>query len=402
MWSRNLTIARSTCLDACIKSDTRFVLPNREPRAHRRAGAAKRAAQQIREEFEDRALLLTTPASVNWRTGGISDPIDVTASSDPVWVIDCAAGSALITNEIEAPRLEHDFRVASLGWDVLSVPWFDDESRVTRACEYANVGPTALLSDSPSIGHNVKDELTRARLVLSDAEQEDLRDLGIVAGIALGAGMDAWRPGITTDFEVASAISAALESEGARAVCLITGGDDRLRSFRHPLAVGDVVNDALMAVVVAKRAGMHVAATRLCTRNADDEIVTLMKSLGSINDAILETSLPGGTWGDTMIALALAYDDAGYHDAWREHFQGGPIGFEQREFELAPTQNNSPFWSVERRAGTAVAWNPSLRGGAKIEETYLIGEGFELLTATPSWPLAEGPHGSLRSAVKVL
>jgi antitoxin VapB len=339
---------------------------------------------------------------VNWRTGGLSDPIDVTSSSDPVWVIDCNAGSALITNEIEAPRLEHDFRVSALGWDVLTVPWFDDEARLTRASEYANAAPLALLSDAAGIGHNVKDILTRARLVLSEAEREDLRDLGTLTGAALGAGMDAWRPDITTDFEVASAISGTLESEGARAVCLIVGGDDRLRAFRHPLAVGDVVKDALMAVVVAKRAGMHVAATRLCTRSADDEIVTLMKSLGSINDAVLEASLPGGTWGDTMIALALAYDDAGYHDAWREHFQGGPIGFEQREFELAPTQIDSPFWAVERRAGTAVAWNPSLRGGAKIEETYFIGESLELLTATPSWPLVEGPHGSLRSAVKVL
>ena len=347
-------------------------------------------------------MLLTTPASVNWRTGGLSDPIDVTTSSDPVWAIDCDTGSALITNEIEAPRLERDFRVSTLGWEILTVPWFDDEARLTRACEYANVAAPALLSDAVGIGRNVKDVLTRERLVLSDAEREDLRDLGALAGTALGAGMDAWRPGTTTDFEVGSTISAALESEGAKAVCLIVGGDERLRELRHPLAVGDVVNDALMAVVVAKRAGLHVAATRLCTRRADDEIVTLMKSLGSINDQILEASLPGGTWGDTMVALALAYDDAGYHDAWREHFQGGPIGFEQREFELAPTQIDSPFWSVERRAGTSVAWNPSLRGGAKIEETYLIGESLELLTATPSWPLVEGPRGSLRSALKVL
>jgi Xaa-Pro dipeptidase len=389
-------------LDAYINSDTRFVLPNRESRVRRRADASRRVTQQLREQFENRALLLTTPASVNWRTGGLSDPIDVTASSDPVWVIDADAGSALITNEIEAPRLAHDFRVAEWGWDVLTVPWFDDGARLTQACEYANVAPLELLSDTAGVGRGVNDELTRARLVLSDAEQEDLRDLGTLAGSALGAGMDAWHPGITTDFEVASAISAALESEGGRAVCLIVGGDDRLRAFRHPLAVGDVVNDALMAVVVAKRAGLHVAATRLCTRSADDEIVTLMKSLGSINDQILAASLPGGTWGDTMVALALAYEEAGYSDAWREHFQGGPIGFEQREFELAPTQIDSPFWSVERRTHTAVAWNPSLRGGAKIEETYLLGEGLELLTATPSWPLEEGPHGSLRSAVKVL
>ncbi len=389
-------------MDACINSATRFVQPNRESRVRLRADAAKRASEEVRAAFEGRPLLLTSPGAVNWRTGGISDPIDLTASSDPVWVLDCDAGSALITSEIEAPRLEHDYHVTDMGWDVLTAPWFDDESRLTLACDYADKAPQSFISDDVAIGDNIRDVLTAARLVLSDAERDDLRDLGALAGAALGAGMNAWYPGTITDFDVAAAISAALVDGGATAVCLIVGGDDRLRSFRHPLAVGDVVHDALMAVVVAKRAGMHVAATRLCVRSIDDDIVTLMKSLDSINNTVLESSLPGGTWGDTMTALANAYDIAGYAGAWREHFQGGPIGFEQREFEIAPTQVDSPFWSLKRQRNTAVAWNPSLRGGAKIEDTFLVGDELELLTATPTWPLVEGPDGSLHSAIKVL
>ncbi len=245
--------------------------------------------------------------------------------------------------------------------------------------------------------------LVGARLALSEPEHEDLRDLGAVVGVALGAGIDAWRPGVSTDFDSAAAISAVLESAGAHAVCLIVGGDGRLRNFRHPLAIGEIVHDAMMAVVVARRGGLHVAATRLAVRDAGDEIVALTKTLGAVFDAVLDASVPGGSWGDTMVALAGAYDDAGYPGAWREHFQGGPIGFEQREFEIAPTQTDSPFWSLVRRRNTAIAWNPSLGGGAKIEETYLVGdEGFELLSATPGWPVVEGARGSLRSAVKVV
>ncbi|MGH3733480.1 MAG: M24 family metallopeptidase [Acidimicrobiales bacterium] len=337
-----------------------------------------------------------------WRTGGLSDAIDLTSSSDPVWVLECDAGSALITNEIEAPRLERDFHVTDMGWALLTVPWFDDDSRLALACDFADVAPIALLSDTVGIGRNIKHVITRERLVLSEPERDDLRELGDLVGRALGAGIDAWRPGISTDYESAAAISAALESEGANAVCLIVGGDERLRSVRHPLAVGDVVREALMTVVVAKRAGMHAAATRLCTTSADDDIITLDKSLATIHDTVLEASLPGGTWGETMTALADAYDSAGYHDAWREHFHGGPMGFEQREYELAPHQRHSVFWSANRLPNTAVAWNPSLRGGAKIEETYLVGESLEILTATPSWPLVEGPQGFRRSAVKVL
>ncbi|MGC2485888.1 MAG: hypothetical protein WA359_06570 [Acidimicrobiales bacterium] len=340
---------------------------------------------------------------MNWRTGGISDPIDLSAQSDAVWTLDCDVGRALITNEIEAPRLESDFGVRALGWDVLSAPWFDGSARRSLATQYAGTSESELLSDVDDIGHDVRVPLIGARLPLSEPEQEDLRDLGAVVGTALGAGIDSWRPGISTDFESASAISCVLEAAGAHAVCLIVGGDDRVRSFRHPLAVGEVVHDAMMAVVVARRGGLHVAATRLAVRDAGDEIVRLTKTLGSIFDAVLATSLPGGSWGDAMIALADAYDASGYPGAWREHFQGGPIGFEQREFEIAPNQSDSPFWSLVRQRGTAIAWNPSLSGGAKIEETYLVSDdGLELLSATPSWPLVEGSRGSLRSAVKVV
>jgi antitoxin VapB len=389
-------------LDALINSDKRFALPNRLSRIGRRAEAAKRATNALREGFDARPLLVTSTGSVNWRSGGMSDPIDLAASSDPLWILDCAAGSALITNEIEAPRFENDFHVRELGWDVLCAPWYDANAPLALACSYAQVRPSELLSDNDAFGENIRDNLVAARLVLCDAEQDELRELGSLVGAALGAGIDAWRPGLTTDFDTAAVISATLEAEGAKAVCLIVGGDERLRNVRHPLAVGAVLRDAIMAVVVAKRAGLHVAATRICVRHRDDEIVTLMKTLDTVNDAVLKASLPGGTWGETLDALASGYDAIGQPGAWREHFQGGPIGFEQREFELAPTQTPSPFWHLARGANTAIAWNPSLRGGAKIEETYLVNSELELVTKTPSWPVLEGPHGSRRNALKVL
>ncbi len=389
-------------MDAVIKSDTSFVEPNRLQRAGRRADAAKRVTDALRANFNDRALLVTSPGSVNWRTGGLSDPIDVAATSDPLWVLDCAAGTALITSEIEAPRFDYDFHVREHGWDVLTAPWFEALAPLELACEYANVSPEDLLSDSDAIGESVREELVAARLVLSDAERDEMRELGALAGVALGAGIDAWRPGVSTDFDTAAIISATLEAAGAKAVCLIVGGDERLRRFRHPLAVGQVVDDAIMAVVVAKRSGLHVAATRICVRRADDDIVTLMKTLEVVNDAVLDASKPGGTWGETLNALAAAYAAVGRPDAWREHFQGGPIGFEQREFELAPGQDGSPFWDLARRANSAVAWNPSFAGGAKLEETYLVGEEMELLTSTPTWPVLVGTHGLERSALKVL
>ena len=49
---------------------------------------------------------------------------------------------------------------------------------------------------------------------------------------------------------------------GADAPVLIVGGDDRVRRYRHPMAVGAPVRQLAMAVVVARRGGLHAAATR--------------------------------------------------------------------------------------------------------------------------------------------
>ena len=117
----------------------------------------------------------------------------------------------------------------------------------------------------------------------------------------------------------------------------------------------------------------------------------------------MNATRPGHTWGDAVEALAKGYENIGEPGAWREHFQGGPIAFEQREFELAPPLTDSPFWDLDCRVNTAIAWNPSLRGGAKIEETYLVGnDGFELITNSGAWATTSTEGGTQHSQVKVV
>jgi Xaa-Pro dipeptidase len=86
-----------------------------------------------------------------------------------------------------------------------------------------------------------------------------------------------------------------------------------------------------------------------------------------------------------------AYARAGHAGAWREHYQGGPIAYRQREFEAAPPTAHgagSPFTQTTIEPGHALAWNPSVAGGGKAEDTYLVGGGgLERLTDTGNWPL---------------
>ncbi len=355
-------------------------MPNSRRRVDERRRAALPRAHGLRERVGADALVLTRPGSVNWVTGGVSDPVDVSAPRDVVWVVLTEGTRALVTTRIEAPRLVHDFDVEASGWDLVSVPWYRPEEMAEAVRSVAGAH-ARILGDAGELGEDISEQIVLSRMVLSEPERDDLRELGRDVALALDGAVATWRPGESRDTEVAAELARALVRVGACPVCLIVGGDDRVRTLRHPLSIGAVIHEAIMAVVVARRGGLHVAATRLAVARGDDPIVALTEELVSVDDAVREACVPGNTWGGVVDALAQGYRAIGREGAWAEHYQGGPIAFDQREFELAPGQRSSPFWDRRCEAGCAVAWNPSVSGGAKIEETYLIGEsGLEPVT----------------------
>ena len=91
----------------------------------------------------------------------------------------------------------------------------------------------------------------------------------------------------------------------------------------------------------------------------------------------------GPTYGDVLDRLAAAYGDG----RWREHWQGGPIGYRQREFEIAPAPPATRWHAEPVAPHHAIAFNPSVAGGGKAEDTFLLGAG-ELVpvTASGAWP----------------
>ena len=178
----------------------RFVMPNRQIRIGERSDAARSKVTALRAQFDERPLVLTTPGSVNWITGGLSDPVDITATSDAAWAVETKIGRTLIASEIEAPRLQGDFDLDSLGWNVVSVPWFDASAPLRAAASICGVTPDELLSDSDAFGRNISPSIVRERMVLSEPEQAELRSLGALAARALEAGIDGWQPGETSDF----------------------------------------------------------------------------------------------------------------------------------------------------------------------------------------------------------
>lgn len=371
-------------------------------RAERSSSALSRA-RAVAAAADVPGLVLTGPGPVAWASRGMNRPIDRSASVDVVWVAVGADRASVITTEIEAPRLLAEHPVHERGFDLIAVPWWDPVAFVKAATDVIGSPAEAIGADGhPAFGHDLSMQLTTARLQLDAAEQQQLRSLGRDAAAAVQSALRAWRPG-ETDLTVAARIAAQIEAVGAQAPVLLVGGDERLRRFRHPVAVGQPLHETVMAVLVASRDGLHVALTRYAAAGRlDEQLVADLTRVRRIHRKVLDASRPGTTAGQVLSTLAAGYAEEGFDGAWREHYQGGPIGYAQREFEIAPAQTTSPWWSVPLPAGCAVAWNPSLRGGAKDEDTYLItDDGVEAVTVTDDWPLADDQQPA-RPAVLVL
>ena len=344
-------------------------------------------------------LVLTRPASVAWATGGVAPPVDRSADTDLVWAVITPAGAGLITTEVESDRIAEEYQPALHGFtELATVPWYRPEEFVRAAEDLAGAPAGRLAGDGhPAFAGDASGDLIEARLALSGPEQQELRDLGGDAAAALEDALISWAPG-ERDLDVQARVAASLEGCGADAPVLIVGGDDRVRRYRHPMAVGAPASQLVMAVVVARRAGLHAAATRFaCAGPLPPDLRALRARVGRIERDVLAASRPASSYGQALSALDAGYAREGAAGGWAGHYQGGPIGFAQREFEIAPCQHDSRWYPTRIEPGHAVAWNPSLPGGAKAEDTYLVqSSGMERVTTGrpgaggPAWPVEDG------------
>ena len=143
-------------------------------------------------------------------------------------------------------------------------------------------------------------------------------------------------------------------------------------------------------MIVGIRGGLNIACTRMASIGASDPVLEeRQRAACSVETAMLAATRPGATYGDALQAGIDTYEELGWPAEHEHHYQGGPIGYDVREFGPAPKARPDQWTSETVPVGSAVAWNPTIQGG-KSEDTYIVGEaGNELVTPARSWPVRE-------------
>lgn len=141
----------------------------------------------------------------------------------------------------------------------------------------------------------------------------------------------------------------------------------------------------LAEVVESLAGGLKLAEPPAALRMPDPELAAQHEAACAVEAALINATRPGWNWADALRAGQAGYREAGFDGEWREHVQGGPIGYLSREFDVVP---GTPGAAETIMHGSAFAWNPSVRG-AKSEDTFIVRRGGLAVpvTNTPDWPV---------------
>jgi Xaa-Pro dipeptidase len=358
-----------------------------------RAEEAAEKLERVRGHLADADVdgaLFTRQFLVSWITAGMEDTILRADGTGFVLALVTRDEAVLVTSNIEAARITAEEAPGDVGFRVVAVPWYAGhfERAIGDLCD-----PGRLANDGVGPGVDASDDLQRLRLRLTAAERQRMRELGSDAAGALEHAVRGVVPGMT-ESDLAGKLARRLESARMFPFVVLIGSGDRRARFRHPTVSSTPIERDMLAVIVAVRGGLNIALTRTATIGPSDAALRDRHRVACEAEArAIAATRPGVRYGEALQPQLDTYEAHGYHDEWRNHTQGGPIGYGAREFGVAPLAAPDRSTRAEVELDHAVASNPTVQG-AKSEDTFLVGEeANELITNTSDWPSLEVPAG---------
>jgi Xaa-Pro dipeptidase len=341
--------------------------------------AGKRAlARTLADEARLGAVVATSPATVRWLLCGRGRPVSTSGPDADYAVVLTEARDLVLFPDIEASRVELEERFEEIGYEPVPFPWHEGREQALADLlegEHCLEGTELESVIAPFRRHLGPNEVERYRAAAADVAAAMVETVHTLDAKA-------------TELEVAAELAARVRRREFFPPVVLVAGKGRQPVHRHPLPTGARLGRHALLAVTAEREGLHVSMTRLVSFGPPPrELGDLVRKAATVDAAVLEASRPGRTLGEVFARMEDAYSAQALPDEWRRHHQGGLTGYLGREVFATP---GNPTQIPD---SAAVAWNPSITGGAKSEDTALVSqEGVEVVTRTPSLPEFEfGP-----------
>ncbi len=322
------------------------------------------------------AILLQRQSNFSWLTCGSSAYVNIASDRAVASLLVTPDRLVLFSNNIEAPRLEKEEALITQGWEFRVAPWYKAGDATADLTRDLKVG-----ADLPLPGAvNLSEKLPHLRANLTPEEGERFRSLGVLTAQAMAAAARSIHPG-QSEHAIAALLSGEAEQRGVQTTVNLVATDERIFEFRHPLPTAKKLSRYAMLVLCGRKQGLVCSVTRLVHfGRLPAEIRRKADAVARIDATMIADTRPLKKLGEIFAHAVQEYARLGYQDEWKKHHQGGPAGYEPREF-IATLQSGEQVIH-----GQVYAWNPSITG-TKSEDTILIGEnGNEILTSIQGWP----------------
>lgn len=318
-------------------------------------------------------IVLRRRSNIAWAADGADVHCDTATGLGVATLVWSPARKLCLTDAIEAPRLRAEEPFLRTRWEVESLDWWARDDRIARALA------AGYACDFPD------DPLHDARASLTPEQAARARTLGRESAEVVEKLMKAdVKPGMT-EHHLGGAVAGWLRDRGIQAhVCLIAS-DERLARFRHPIPTAKPIDKVAMVAICAQRHGLIVSLTRIVHFGPiPDDLRRRHEACTAVDRALHAATTPGARWCDILAAGVREYAARGFAEEWKLHHQGGPMGFECRDFKATPDEARTVI------SNQLVGWNPSI-SGTKSEDTILTGPGApEVITSTGNWPQTQG------------
>ncbi len=343
--------------------------------------------RQLLAQNELDGLIINTQKNFSWATAGANNWVSIADERGIAALVFRADGSGyIVADNIEVPRLTTEEKLAELGFEIVSAPWWESGQRSPVLLDIAGGQNKKIGSDLPMPGtQDIAGLVAQARWRLGPEERERYRQVCQTAGEALETTCTEIIPGMR-EWEVAGYLAQACYERGLIPFVTLVAADERIYNYRHPIPTDKTVERYVMVVLCAKAGGLIASCTRLVHFGpVSSEISQKQRELLTVDATFNLYSKPGAVAGDIFKKAMEAYAYAGFPDEWQLHHQGGATGYSGRDYRAGPDSTEVvQEWQ-------AFAWNPSITG-TKSEDTVLVssqpGHEMEVLTrpAGSSWP----------------
>ena len=335
-----------------------------------------------------KGVLLKRQANFSWMTAGGINLIGIATEMGGTTLLVTEGAKYVLTTNVEAPRMLEEEAVESLGFQVRTFPWYDDQEAALIA---SLVGDGPLGSDVAYPGAvNIAEEIVRLRFSLTPGEMERYRWLGERTSQAVEQVLRATRRG-EKECAVIGRLSAELWKDRIDPIGVMGAADDRIARFRHCIPTERPIDRLFMLSVNARKGGLVACLTRFVHFGGLSEALQRQYEANVYVDCVLMAHTRPGTAAREVFQKGIeAYREKGYPEEWKLHHQGGPIGYQPRDYRTHFKTSdliavNQPF-----------CWNPSITG-TKSEDTILATpEGPEMITRPIDFPTLSAHAAGVR------